>query len=285
MECSEVEGHAAFQDELIWILTRAGSNLGLEWESSDEPAKSKLDLWFLHSDCQAAAPRKRAPFLPDLHDEVAKAWPAPLSARTHAGGSEIFTEVDGAEAQLYTSIPPLEESISAHLCPSFAFLNTGATLPGDCRLTSHIADKAYAATSGEAISALHTMAVLQVFQAQLLKSLDKGGADPEAFKDLRAGTDFALKATKKTAQVIGPSMGYMVVLQRRLWLTVIELKDVERRVLLNAPVAPSGLFGDAVETIAEHFSVAQKCFKATSPSFLQRSPLGIVDPHLLPTGL
>ncbi|KAL0146508.1 hypothetical protein M9458_058139, partial [Cirrhinus mrigala] len=91
-ERSEVEGHTAFQDELISILTRAVSDLGLEWEKANEPART------------------------------------------------------------------------------------------------HIADKAYA-TSGEA--------------AQLLKSIDEGKEDPEAFKDMRAGTDFTLKATKKMAQADG----------------------------------------------------------------------------------
>ncbi|KAF4114845.1 hypothetical protein G5714_005068 [Onychostoma macrolepis] len=42
-EYSEVEGHAAFQDELIQIITKAVSVLGLECESPDEPAKSNLD--------------------------------------------------------------------------------------------------------------------------------------------------------------------------------------------------------------------------------------------------
>ncbi|KAL0163864.1 hypothetical protein M9458_039617, partial [Cirrhinus mrigala] len=42
-EHSEVEGHAAFQDKLVRILTRAVSDLGLEWEKAGEPARSKLD--------------------------------------------------------------------------------------------------------------------------------------------------------------------------------------------------------------------------------------------------
>ncbi|KAL0194969.1 hypothetical protein M9458_008541, partial [Cirrhinus mrigala] len=241
-ECSEVEGHAAFQDELVRILTRAVSDLGLEWEKADEPARSKLYSWFLDSGHRAATPRKRAPFLPDLHDEVAKAWAAPQSAQTHAGGSEIFTEVNGAEARGYMRVPPAEESIAAHLCPSSASLNRAA------------------------VSALHTMAVLHVFQAQLLKSLDEGKEDPEAFKDLRTAMDFALKATKKTAQAIGRSLGYIVVLHRHLWLSLTELKDADRRAL---PVSLSGLFGDAVETIAEHFSEAQKRSRVMS-HFLPR---------------
>lgn len=43
--------------------------------------------------------------------------------------------------------------------------------------------------------------------------------------------DFMLKATKKTAQAIRRSMGYMVVLHRHLWLTLTELKDADRRML------------------------------------------------------
>lgn len=73
-----------------------------------------------------------------------------------------------------------------HLCPSSASLKAGASLASrPCSLTTHIGDKVYA-TSGEAISALHTMAVLQVFQAQFLKFLDEGGVDPKSFKDLHA---------------------------------------------------------------------------------------------------
>ncbi len=48
-EHSEVEGNTAFQDEIVRILTKAVSDLCLEWESPDEPAKSKLDSWLLHS--------------------------------------------------------------------------------------------------------------------------------------------------------------------------------------------------------------------------------------------
>ncbi len=104
------------------------------------------------------------------------------------------------------------------------------------------------------------MAVLQVFQAKLLQAAEGGVLTPEATKDLRAATDFALMATKRAAQ----SVGFMVVLQRHLWLNLADLKEADHKVLLNAPVTPSGLFGDAVESITERFAEAQKRAKAMS---------------------
>lgn len=140
-----MEGSAPLQEELVRVLNKAVEDLGLGWESPDEPAKSKLDAWFLQSGRRAAAQRKRAPFFPDVYDELVKAWDAPQSPRTHAPGSAIFTEL---------------------------------ALPSKpCRMTAHLAERAYAA-SGKAASALHTMPVLQVFQAQLLRSLDGGEREP-----------------------------------------------------------------------------------------------------------
>ncbi len=93
----------------------------------------------------------------------------------------------------------------------------------------------------------------------------------EAVNDLRAATDFALMATKRAAQAIGRTMGFIVVQQRHLWLTLADLKDADRKVLLNAPITPSGLFGDAVESIIERFAEAQKRAKAMSHVMPTRS--------------
>lgn len=96
------------------------------------------------------------------------------------------------------------------------------------------------------MAALHAMAILQVFQAKILQSLD-GAVETDTVHNFRAATDLALMATKLSAQAIGKSMRFLVVLQRHLWLTLAELKDNERNALLNAPITPAGLFGDAVE--------------------------------------
>lgn len=179
--------------------------------------------------------------------------------------------VDGAEACGYARIPPVEQAIAAHLCPFSSSLRSEAMLPSKpCRMTAHIAEKAYAA-SGEAASALHTMAVLQVFQAQLLRSLDGEEPNPDGVRDLRVATDFAHMATKRTAQAIGRSMGFMVSLHCHQWLMLTDLKEVDKRALLNAPLSPSGLFGDAVNAVIERFTEDQKRSRAMSQVLLRRS--------------
>ncbi len=56
---------------------------------------------------------------------------------------------------------------------------------------------AYSA-AGQVASALHSMAVLQVFQAKMLAS-EEAGLDAASLRDLRSATDLALRATKATA--------------------------------------------------------------------------------------
>ncbi len=61
--------------------------------------------------------------------------------------------------------------------------------------TSCLNGRAYAA-AGQ-VDSLHTMAVLQAYQADLLKDLDKGpGLSPDEVAELFRTTDLALRATK-----------------------------------------------------------------------------------------
>ena len=167
--------------------------------------------------------------------------------------------MDGAKERGYEGTPPLKEAVANHLCPpSTAGWKAKASHPSKpCRSTSALAGRAYAA-AGQAASALHSMAVLQVFQAKLLRTMDESGPNPEAFKDLRSATDIALRATKATAQSIGRAMANLTVLERHLWLTLTEMKDAEKAAFLDAPISQSGLFGPAVKEFAERFTEARK---------------------------
>ncbi len=74
-----------------------------------------------------------------------------------------------------------------------------------CKYSSGLTGSAYRAC-GEAASALHAMALLQVHQAKALRDLHEGGHDLAVLHELRVATDLALRATKVTAQSLGRAM-------------------------------------------------------------------------------
>ncbi len=116
--------------------------------------------------------------------------------------------------------------------------------------------KGYAA-AGQAGSCLHTLVVLQAYQADLLKELDEGeGFGADDICELRRTADLSLRATKETARTIGRSMAALVAAERHLWLTLSDIKDRDRVFLLDAPLSPSGLFGDAVDAVVDRHQEA-----------------------------
>ncbi|XP_050956537.1 uncharacterized protein LOC127157344 [Labeo rohita] len=124
--------------------------------------------------------------------------------------------------------------------------------------------RAYAA-AGQTVGALHTMAVLQAYQADLLKDLDKSqGLSPDEVAELRRTTYLDLRATKQAATAMGRSMGAMVITDRHLWVNLADLGKKERGFLLDALVSPSELSGASVE-----FREARAC-SAAFKTFIPR---------------
>ncbi len=72
------------------------------------------------------------------------------------------------------------------------------------------------------------MAILQVHQVKALKKVHEGSTEPGLMQELRAVTDFALRAMKVTARSLGKAMSTMVVQERHLWLNLAEMKDVDK---------------------------------------------------------
>ncbi len=144
----------------------------------------------------------------------------------------------------YASMPPIEETLASYLSRGVASTLKAPALPSKAlKDTSRLNGRAYVA-AGQAGAALHTMSVLQAYQADLLKDLDQGqGLPPEAVTELRRTTDLALRATKQRAAVIGRSMAAMVATERYLWMNMADIGEKEKRFLLDVPVSPSELFG------------------------------------------
>ncbi len=168
-------------------------------------------------------------FFPEVHEELTRSWKAPFTARNKSCGSSALTTLDGGAALGYKGIPSVERSVAMQLCPTAA-----STLRGDpclpsraCKYSSGLTGSAYRAC-GEAASALHAMALLQVHQAKALRDLHEGGHEVAVLHELRAATDLALRATKVTAQSLGRAMSTLVVQERHLWLCLADMKEQEK---------------------------------------------------------
>ncbi len=244
--------------ELTAMLSRAAESIGLHYRRPPSPERSRLDDWFLGAQAERRQPPP-VPFFPEVHEEVTRSWKAPFSARNRPSASSVLTTLDGGAAQGYVEVPPVERAIAMQLCPQGAAAWRGnPRLPSRaCKFSSALTAKAYGA-AGQAASALHAMALLQVHQAKVLKQLHKGDADPGVLQELRTATDLALRATKVTTRALGQTMSTLVVQERHLWLTLADMRESDKHRFLDSPISQAGLFGEAVEDFAQQFSAAQK---------------------------
>ncbi len=246
---------SAAYSELVDVLSRATEKLTLDWP--DEPRESrasKLDERFLigaHSKLE----RRKLPFFSDLHREISSSWKQPFSSRLTNAAAADFTNLVGSVEQGYTAMPVIEDTLASHLSPSLApswksrppsFLpsRVGPLPPLSGSPTSR---------PGQAGMALHTMAILQAYQADVLKEMDEGtGLSPEAVKELRRATDLALRATKHTALAVGRSMVASVAAERHLWLNLDRDSWEGKGVFWwTHPSQQSGLFGEAVSAVVD----------------------------------
>ncbi len=185
------------------VLAHATEKLSLDWpDKPHESQSSKLDERFL-SGSGLRPTRRKLPLFPDLHHKVSRSWKQPFSSRlTNAAAADFTNLVDSVE-QGYAAVPAVEDMLAALLSPnSNPSWKSRPLLPSKtCRTTSALIGKSYMA-AGQAGAALHTMAILQAYQVEVLKKMDeRGGVTSEAVKELRRATDLALHATKHKARV------------------------------------------------------------------------------------
>ncbi len=103
------------------------------------------------------------------------------------------------------------------LCPNSTWQGEPSLPSRDCEHSSDLTGRAYLAC-GEAVSALHAMALLQVHQAKALRDLHEGDHDPQVLQELHAATDLTLRATKVTVRSVGRAMSTLMVQEHHLWL-------------------------------------------------------------------
>ncbi len=145
---------------------------------------------------------------------------------------------------------PVEQTLAGYLSPGVASSLKAPVLPSKpLRTTSALVGKGYT-EAGQAGACLHTMSVLQAYQADLLKELDEGEqVSSNDIVELRRTADLALRVTKETARGIGRSITALVAAERHLWLTLSNMKEKDRVFLMDTLLVPSGLFGDSVDSV------------------------------------
>ncbi|ROL54738.1 hypothetical protein DPX16_3891 [Anabarilius grahami] len=246
-------------EELLEVVTRAVDKLKIDWpaERSDNKPKSKLDERFLPA--RSLPQRRGLPFFPDLHTEVSRSWNRPVQYRVYSPQTSTYSNIMGLKHHGYGAMPQVEETLTSYLSPeSASSLKTPTLPPKPLKTTSGLVGKAYSA-AGQAAACLHTMSILQAYQADLLGEIDDSGeAMFETVQELRKATDLALRATKETAKSIGRSMAALVAMERHLWLNLSDIKERDKNVLMDAPLSPVGLFGDAVSSVVDRFQETRK---------------------------
>ncbi len=267
--------------EMMAMLSRAANRVGLMWNHPPCPEPSRLDDWFLGVARAGSQPPTPVPFFPEVHEELTGTWKAPFTARNRASGPSSLTTLNGGAAKGYTRIPPVERAVTMQLCPNSTWRGEPSLPSRACEHSSDLTGRAYQAC-GEAASALHAMALLQVHQAKALRDLHEGGHDPQVHHELRAATDLALRGTKVTARAVGRAMSTLVVQERHLWLCLADMRDTDKVRFLNSPVSQTGLFGDAVENFAQQFSAVQKQSEAISHILPRRSAVASTLPPAAP---
>ncbi len=87
----------------------------------------------------------------------------------------------------YEGMPPVEETQASYLSVGeTSSLKAPSLQSKPLQEKSYLNGRAYAA-AGQAVASLHTMAVLQAYQGDLLKDLDKGqDLSPDEVAELRA---------------------------------------------------------------------------------------------------
>ncbi len=94
------------------------------------------------------------------------------------------------------------------------------------------------------------------------------------FEWCRRTTDLAPRATKETAHAIGRPMAALVAVERHLWLTLSDMKEKDRVFLMDATLAPSGLYGNTVNSDVDRYQEARKQ-AAAFQRFLPRRPIAL----------
>ncbi len=107
-----------------------------------------------------------------------RSWEKPFSYRAYSTQASHYSSILHKKyikkEHGYEEMPKVEETLASYLSPESSSSIKSTILPTKpVKITSALVGKAYSA-AGQAAACLHTMSLLQAYQAELLIDLDEG---------------------------------------------------------------------------------------------------------------
>ncbi|KAI2644665.1 Transposon Ty3-G Gag-Pol polyprotein [Labeo rohita] len=242
-----VESQSVADAEMAAALKRAAKEIGVVWVPPPSPEPSRLDDWFLGSGRDSRPRSSPVPFFPEVHEELTKSWKAPLLARSRHAIYPSLTTLDGGPARGYTEVPQVERAI-AHKTPP----------PGGAAQDSRPGLRRLMRPLGKLRPPYMLWRFCRSISLRFSKTCTRVFLTQSSYTSCALATDYALRATKVTAQALGRAMSTMVVQERHLWLNLAEMRDAEKARFLDAPISQAGLFCETVEEFAQQFSTVKQ---------------------------
>lgn len=236
------------------VMAMAAERVGLELPPPLPPRPvSRLRQGF-YGPVQPAQPAFVSPLLPDVWQCVEATWRQPLRARASVAGMTGLLRLEGHPDSGCPGVPPLDESLAAHLLPQAAGWAEGRRplppLPRDREALEYL-DRIFR-LGAQMAAAANNLGVLGVslITPQPETSAPSSQDDPGDYADRCIGQINNL--VNGVAAAAGRVMSLATVGSRHVWLGLTALSRSDRDDLLGAPISTAGLFG-SVTAVTQRF--------------------------------
>uniref|UniRef100_A0AAV2KJJ1 Reverse transcriptase domain-containing protein n=1 Tax=Knipowitschia caucasica TaxID=637954 RepID=A0AAV2KJJ1_KNICA len=209
-----------------------------------------------------AAPRGRRRAQPTLCPRMdpivhyaTREWPKPLAAKRPALGYGMYCNVQ--DWSWTGGVPDIEDSVRAALHPSSSvWPSTRPLLPSERdRMSLAMHDRCYA-NAAQVVAVANNMAFIT---GALDRSLSSDQAlSGDTLAQARTTSAAILRMCQALAVDGGRSMAAAQVGARHLWLGAVNLREAEKRQLLDLPISQTSLFGPEMQTLMTRLDSAAK---------------------------
>ncbi|KAK7910334.1 hypothetical protein WMY93_015018 [Mugilogobius chulae] len=201
-------------------------------------------------------PATLCPRMEPIFGYATRDWGKPLAARRPGAlGYAPYCTIQ--DWPWKSGLPPIEDGVRLSLLPSSSMLTGGgSSLPSERdRMTMSFLNTCYA-NAAQVVALASNMAFLT---GSLDKSLTAGEVlDGEDLERARTTSAALLRMAQAFALDGGRSMGAAQVAARHLWLGLSNLKDQEKRRLLDLPISTDSLFGPDMQKMVDRLDAASK---------------------------